>query len=92
MANSTHIIDGISGYPNTGVRRRLDDSAQLSSGLKVGHGFLDSLSCSVRLGCRLRVDVGLRPGFSGSESLHECLGVIDDLRRHPDASSGYHLD
>jgi hypothetical protein len=53
---------------------------------------LDRLGCSVRPGCGLSVDVGLRPGLSSSESLHKRLGVIDDLGRHPDASGWHHLD
>jgi len=70
----------------------LDDCAQLSFGNKVGLGFLDRLGCSVRLGCGLSVDVSLRLGLSGSESLLQRLGVIDDLGRNPDASSWHHLD
>jgi len=70
----------------------LDDSAQLSFSHEVGHDFLDRLGCSVRLGCGLSVDVGLRPGLSGSESLHERLGVVNDLGGHPDASGWHHLD
>lgn len=90
--DSTHIVDDVGGDPNTGIRRGLDDCAQLSFGNKVSHGFLDRLGCSVRLSCSLSVDVGLRPGLSSSESLLQRLGVIDDLGRNPDASSWHHLD
>lgn len=90
--DSTHVVDDVSGDPNTGIRRWLDDCAQLSFSNKIGLGFLNCLGCSVRLGCGLSVDVSLRPGLSSSESLHQRLGVIDDLGRDPNTSSWHHLD
>lgn len=87
-----HVVDDLSGDPNTGECRRLHNSAQLGHSGKVGSSLLDSCSRGIGLCRSLSVNVGLRLRLSGSESVFEGLGVVDDLGGHPDISCWHNLD
>ena len=87
-----HVVDDLCGNPNTGICRRLRNSAQLGHSSKVGGSLLDSCGRSISLSRSLSINIGLRLRVSGSESVFEGLGVVDDLGGRPDVSSRNKLD
>ena len=87
-----HVVDDLCGNPNTGICRRLHNSAQLSHSSKVGGSLLDSCGRSIGLSRGLSVNIGLRLRVSGSESVFESLGVVDDLGGRPNISCRNNLD
>jgi len=92
LLNGLRIIDDARRDPNLGQGRRLDNGSEFSHSDKVSHRLLKGLGCGIGLGRGLSVEVGLCLSLSGSKSVLDSHGVINDLGRHPDAGCRHNFD
>ena len=87
-----YIINNFCADPDTCIRRRLGNSAQLNASDKVRLSLLQGLGGGVRLCVGLGVDVRLSLSLSGSESMFHCLCLVNDLGGHPNSGRRHDLD
>lgn len=82
----TYIIDDTGADPHAGKGCRKNNSAQLSLSDKVRLSLLQRLSLEISFSGGPGLDIGLCHGLSGSESVLQSFGSVDDLGGHPHAS------
>lgn len=99
-----YFINDLCADPDTCIGRRLNNGTQFSASDKVRLSLFKGLGSGICLCVGLCVNVRLGLGLGGSESVLHCLGLVDDLGRHPnsgrrhdlngreDGSLGYFLD
>lgn len=84
----THVVNNLSGHPDLGVRRRLNNRAELRAGDDVGLGSSGSDGVGLRVGLRPDVGVDLGLGRGGGEGVFPDGSVVDDLGGYPDTGGG----
>lgn len=82
------VVDDLGLDPDAGESRRLNDCPEFGFGDEVGLSLLEGLSRGIGTGSGLSVDVDLRLGLRGGQSVLENLGSVDDLRRDPNTRCG----